>query len=190
MPSFTQNTAAVWEPITEEEATLIWESYKILIRIFSQLKKRRSCADQEGDRGSGPSPPPWKITKIKGFLAILDRIPWNSQNSQSYQACIPWRTSVGPSTKRRFCWRVDDSPLIAVFGSSLPSPTKKNQTKKKKRFLSWTPSGKTFWIRTWKMSKSNWVWPGNVTITNFRTTHDTARKRNRKLSATWQQQDN
>ena len=35
----------------------------------------------------GPGPL-WKITKIYGFLAILVRAPWNSQNSQSYQASI------------------------------------------------------------------------------------------------------
>ena len=37
-----------------------------------------SCADPEeggGDRGSRPPPPPWKITKLKGFLAKLVRIP-------------------------------------------------------------------------------------------------------------------
>ena len=36
----------------------------------------------------------------------------------------------------------DDGPLLALFGSSLPS------FDKKKRCQKWTPSGKTYWIRT------------------------------------------
>ena len=40
-----------------------------------------------------------------------------------------------------FLWRADDGPLFVLFGSSLLSSTKKNQ--------SWTLSGKTFWTRAW-----------------------------------------
>ena len=46
-------------------------------------------------------------------------------------------------------------PSSAVLGSSLPSSTKKDETLSKfdpyvkKSCQSWTPSDKTFWIRTW-----------------------------------------
>ena len=54
---------------------------------------------QRGDRGFGPPPPPtpWKITKIWIFLAILNRIPWNSQN---YQASIQRWAIIGTPAKR------------------------------------------------------------------------------------------
>ena len=52
-----------------------------------------------------------------------------------------------------FRWRADDGPFIAVFGSSIPSSTKKknkNKKQKKKRYQIWTPSDKlTFWICAW-----------------------------------------
>ena len=57
-----------------------------------------SCADPEvgGDRGSGP-PPPWKITKIKGSLAILVQVPLKSQSHQSSIQC--WATIVPPAKR-------------------------------------------------------------------------------------------
>ena len=45
-----------------------------------------------------------------------------------------------------FHWRANDGPFIVIFGSSIPSSTKKKQ--KKTRNQIWTPSDKTFWIRT------------------------------------------
>ena len=56
----------------------------------------RMCGSREGDRGSGP-PPPWKILKIKGFLAIQVWIPWKSQ---SYQAMIECWVIIGTPAKR------------------------------------------------------------------------------------------
>ena len=44
-----------------------------------------------------------------------------------------------------FRWRTDDGPLIVVFGSSLPSTTKKETLSKV------DPSVKTFWIRAWSV---------------------------------------
>ena len=38
------------------------------------------CWSRGGTGGPGP---PWKITKIWSFLAILDRIPWNTQIYQA-----------------------------------------------------------------------------------------------------------
>ena len=46
--------------------------------------------------------------------------------------------NVGPSSVRL---RADDGPLIVVFGSSLPSSTKKKHV-----IVDGTPSDKTFWI--------------------------------------------
>ena len=43
-----------------------------------------------------------------------------------------------------FRWRAYDGPFIAVFGSFIPSSTKKN--KKTLTYQVWTPSDKTFWI--------------------------------------------
>ena len=52
------------------------------------------CADPEGGSGPGPFPrPPWKITKLKGSLSKLIRIPWKLQ---SYQASIRWWADDGP----------------------------------------------------------------------------------------------
>ena len=44
-------------------------------------------------------------------------------------------------TPLAFRWWTDDDLFIVVFGSSIPSSTKKNS------FQIWTPSDKTFWIR-------------------------------------------
>ena len=41
-----------------------------------------------------------------------------------------------------FRWWADDGPLLVVFGSSIPSSTKK----KTLSILSWAPSDITFWI--------------------------------------------
>ena len=59
-----------------------------------------TCADQKGDGTEGPDPP-WEITKIKGSLTILVRIPLKSQ---SYQSSIQFE----PSSARHqtpFKWR-------------------------------------------------------------------------------------
>ena len=55
-----------------------------------------------------------------------------------------------------FRWRADGGPLLVVLGSSLPSLTKKKKKKKNNKqknptlseLQSWTPSDKTFWIRS------------------------------------------
>ena len=111
-----------------------------------------------GMRGSrvgtgGPyTPPPLKYQRNIGFLAILDRIPCNFQNFQSYQASIQCWANTGPPAKRHlsssarqgnlmaFRWRAGDGPLLVVFGFSLPLKTLSD-------VQSWTPSDKTFWIR-------------------------------------------
>ena len=67
-----------------------------------------SWADPEGDRTS-----PLK----KGILSILVRFPLKSQSYQASIRCWVFR------------WRANDDPHIMVFGSSLPSSTKKKLSK-------------------------------------------------------------
>ena len=93
---------------------------------------------QRGGAGSPdpppPPPPPEKSTKI-GFLSILVRFPLKSQ---SYQVSIPcWAVTLYRSLMLGyqsaiwmvFRWQANDGQLIVVFGSSLPSSTKKNVVK-------------------------------------------------------------
>ena len=74
---------------------------------------------------------------------------------KNYKATKP-ACNVGPTSARQrnaiemvFRWRADDGPLIAVFGSFLPSSAK-NEKRRKKTIIcqNLTPSGKPFWIRT------------------------------------------
>ena len=64
--------------------------------LFKQNFKDHASADPEGWQ----VPPPWKITKIKGFLATLIRIPWKITKLPNV-----W-------------WRADDGPILVVFGST------------------------------------------------------------------------
>ena len=78
---------------------------------------------KSGDRGSGP-PPPWKITKY--------RVPqqcWSGSlvKPQSYLASIQCWATIDQPAKRRQAY---DVPLIVVFGSSLPSSTRKKNVVK------------------------------------------------------------
>ena len=71
-----------------------------------------------GTGGSGHPPPPLKYQKNIGFLAILDRIPCNSQNFQSHQASIQCWAITGPPAKRHLSSSARQ--VLVVFGSSLP----------------------------------------------------------------------
>ena len=55
------------------------------------------------------------------------------EKSQSYQASIRYGPSSGATLRNAismaFRWRVDDGPLIVVFGSYIPSSTKKSPKK-------------------------------------------------------------
>ena len=82
----------------------------------------RSHARSRGGGTGGPDPLPLK--NHKNFLAILERIPRNSQN---YQASIQRWAIIGTPAKRHlkaFRWRADDGPLLVIFGSS---PLKKKK---------------------------------------------------------------
>ena len=97
-----------------------------------------------GSRGGKGGPdPPLKNNKNIGLSSIIGQDPLKIR---SYQTSILCWAIIGTPAKcplMAFRWRADDSPLIVVLGSSLPSPIKK---KKLKRCQSWTTSDKTFWI--------------------------------------------
>ena len=102
----------------------------------------RPCADPEGGQGVR--------TPLKNHKNIGFHINTGPDPLKKHKATKPAFNVWPPSARQRnaiqmaFRWRADDGPFIVVFGSFLPSSTKK-QNKKKRQ--SWTPSDKTFWIR-------------------------------------------
>ena len=98
-------------------------------------------------RGDGVRTP-LKNHKNIGFSSKTGPDPLKNS---SYQANIQCWAIIGTPGKCHFMafrWQANDSPLIVVLESSLPSSTKKKKKKKKKKHCqSWTPSDKTFWIR-------------------------------------------
>ena len=85
--------------------------------------------------GQGIPPPPPEKSQNTGFLSNTGPDPL-----KSYKATKPAFNVVPTSACQR-----NDGPLIVVFGSILPSSTKK---KKEKNVVKvGPPSGKTFWIR-------------------------------------------
>ena len=81
-----------------------------------------SCADTEGGRGGGRGPDPLlKNYKNIRFLSNTGPYPLKTQ---SYQSDIQCWAIIGPPAKRHLNgirWRAVEGPLIAVFGSFLPS---------------------------------------------------------------------
>ena len=105
--------------------------------------------------GGAGGPDPLKNHKSLGFLS-------NSGPDllKNYKATKP-AFYVGPSSARKrnaslmaFCLWADDGPHIVVFGSSLPSSTKRHY---KKVVKSGSPPTKTLWIR---------AWPGDIKVRN------------------------
>ena len=101
--------------------------------------------DPDGGGGTGcpdpPPPPPWKITFFC-FVAILVRIPWKITKLPSQHLMLGHHR---PASETPFKWRFADGPTMARYsGIWILSSLIKN---KKKSYSSWTPSGKTFWIR-------------------------------------------
>ena len=70
-----------------------------------------------GGGETGDPEPPWKITKIYGFFAILVQIPWKNHKT----------TNPGFNVYMAFRPRADDGPFIAVFVSSIPLSPKKTK---------------------------------------------------------------
>ena len=77
-------------------------------------------------------------------------VPERGQGVRPHKATQP-AFNVGPSSAGQrnaiyaFRWRADDGPFIVIFGSSIPSSTKKNRYQR-------TPSDKTSWIRACGLS--------------------------------------
>ena len=94
-----------------------------------------------GSRGG--TGPPWKITKIHGFLAILMQDPLKITKLPSHHSIVGhYRRAAG-------------RPMMAhLSGISIISPSHQQQKKKKKKKThkktTSTPSDKTFWIRAWE----------------------------------------
>ena len=116
-----------------------WKWWKVHVRI-----------QRWGDRGSGP-PPPWKIAKMSGFLAILVQIPLKPQ---SFQASIQCRAIIARhrhASETPFKWRFAGGSLMArwlwYFDPSSPHHSKK---KKKKNLVKVGPPLTNFWIRRMK----------------------------------------
>ena len=84
-----------------------------------------SCADLEGDRGSGH--PTLKYHKIIVILSSTGPDPLKNKKA------IKPAFNVGPSSARQrnailmaFCWQANDDPVKMVFGIWIISLTKKN----------------------------------------------------------------
>ena len=84
--------------------------------------------------GSRAPPPPEKSQKYWVSLQYWSRSP---ERSQSYQVGIQCWAIIGTTAKRH----LNNGPLIVVFGSSVPSSTKKM---KKKKLSNLAHSDKTF----------------------------------------------
>ena len=97
-----------------------------LLRIYERSKDRTTaaaattytCADPK--RGPGLSPHPLENRKamLIGFLS--DTCP----NSLNNHKATKHSFNVGPLS--HFRWRAGDGPLLVIFGSCLPSSTKKS----------------------------------------------------------------
>ena len=114
---------------------IIWENVRIsLFSCFIQKPARLQ-------RGTGVRTPntPWQITLIKGFLAMLVRIPWTITKLPSQH----WRLG------HHWWW-----PAFEWFLDPLsPHQGKKSLKKSLKKLDTPTlsPHDETFWIRAWKI---------------------------------------
>ena len=134
--------------IAKKKNNLLLISPGHLLTILHQLTKieatcytnfRDMCGSRVGT--GGPDPPPLESYKNIGFLSNtgLDPIKHHTATKPAF--------NVWPSLARQlnaisvaFRWSADDCPILVVFGST-------HLLKK-----SWTPSEKTFWIRTCEIS--------------------------------------
>ena len=89
---------------------------------FTAILNKRYWGGGKGDRGSGP---PLKNHKNIGFSSNTGPDPLKNR---SYQASIQCWAIIGTPAKR-VRWRADDDPLIVGLGSSIPSSTKKRDSK-------------------------------------------------------------
>ena len=90
-----------------------FEKNSFSISGSSGILRSGTWANPEGGGGRG-SGPPWKITKIKGFFAILVRFPRKTKNLPSHHSILGYYRHAS-ETQMAFRWRADDDPLIVVF---------------------------------------------------------------------------
>ena len=84
--------------------------------------------------------PPLKNHKNIGFLRNTGPDPLKYHKATKPAFNVGQSSAPASETPLKFRWQADDGPFIVVFGSSIPSSTKKIHQ-------IWTPSDKTFWIR-------------------------------------------
>ena len=79
-----------------------------------------------GSRGGtgGPIPPPLKNHKNIGFPSNTGPDPLKITKLPSQHSVLGHHPHASPMA---FRWQADDGPVIVVFGSSLPSSTKKKK---------------------------------------------------------------
>ena len=106
---------------------LINQSSMHLNECMAYIKTVGRARIQRGHRETRPSP--WKITKLKGFLAIQVCIPWKVKSYQASIQCL--------AIKMAFRWRADDGPILLIFYLDPLSPHQLQ-----KCCQSSTPSGK------------------------------------------------
>ena len=121
---------------------------------FTWVSSLFAIVPMGGSRGgTGDPDPPEKSQKYSVFFSNTGPEPLKNQTSIQCWAIIGRQRNAillghhRPARETPFKWRFAGGPMMAhflvVFGSSLPHYLKK------KRCQSWTPSGKTFWIRAW-----------------------------------------
>ena len=93
---------------------------------------------------------PLKNHKNVGFLAKLVQILEKITKLPSQHSMLGYHR---PASETPFKWRFAGGPMMALFKcyldplSSHQKTNKQTKIKQKKACQSWTPSGKTFWIR-------------------------------------------
>ena len=104
---------------------------------------------QRGDRG--PRHPPLKNHKNIGLSCNTGLDPLKYRSCQASIQC--W-VIIGTPAKRHLMVFFAGGPMMVClkwYLDPLPSSTKK---KKRKKQHQWTPSGKTFWIRTCSLNQN------------------------------------
>ena len=98
-----------------------------------------------GTGGPDPPPPPLKNHKNIGFLNNIcsDTLKNHKASKPALNVGSSWACQQ-KAISMAFCWRADDSLLIVVFGSSLPSSA---QNKQEKNVVKFGPPLTKLWIR-------------------------------------------
>ena len=112
-----------------------WTSVLFFFRLFGEMGfifygrhlfpvtkiQQQPWADAEG----GPPHPPWKITKIEGFIAILVRVPWKSAKLTIQHSMLGHHRH---ASETPFKWRFADGPMLVSILWYL-DPLSSNQLK-------------------------------------------------------------